>query len=316
MGSWRDGGLRSAQMDYSELSCAYETKSERDDVATFTGIASTDDLDLQNEVIEAGAFDPIARKANGDPDVSMLRDHDRTQVIGGWKSFSQQGRQLHVEGELCLAVARARETYALMKRGYLSGLSVGYAASRDGIKYDTRNGKMYIKKATLKECSIVTRPANTNARVTNVKTDVADMLATCGLSESDIDILVNDGLDALIECKRDPKKPWGDVTYADNGMQEDGVHRYPIHTERNIRAAWSYINMPKNQRPYTSEQVAKIKRRIIAAWKEKIDKEGPPAAQDKNEDLIPSFLDMPMDELRVAYEMQSLLSQLKGRCHG
>jgi intein/homing endonuclease len=43
----------------------------------------------------------------------------------------------------------------------------------------------------------------------------------------------------------------------------------------------SYINKPKNQKPYSADQLDKIKARIIAAWKDKIDKDGPPAAEDE-----------------------------------
>src|SRR5262245_50312229 len=64
----------------------------------------------------------------------------------------------------------------------------------------------------------------------------------------------------------DSKKPYGDVKYADPGYK-DGVKRYPIDTEAHCRAAWSYINMPKNQAGYSSEQVAAIKGRIKAAAK-------------------------------------------------
>jgi len=64
----------------------------------------------------------------------------------------------------------------------------------------------------------------------------------------------------------DSKKPYGDVKYADPGYK-DGVKRYPIDTEAHCRAAWSYINMPKNQAGYTAEQVASIKGRIRAAAK-------------------------------------------------
>jgi len=303
-------------MRFSELDCTFTTKFESDDTATFAGIASTADADLHNDVVEPGAFDPIARKGNGDPDVLMLRDHDRTQVIGGWKSFTQQGRQLHVEGELCLAVERARETYALLKRGFLSGLSVGFAADRDGVRFDNYTGKRFIKKATLKECSIVARPANQRARVTNVKSEVNDLLSQCGLSETEIDILVNEGLDALIDLKRDPKKPWGDVNYADPGYQDDGVHRYPLDVESRIRSAWSYFNMPRNYQQYSAEQQKRIRAKIIAAWKDKIDSKGPPAAQDgKDEDYIPPFLDTPMDELRVQQELRALLGEMKGLNH-
>lgn len=81
-----------------------------------------------------------------------------------------------------------------------------------------------------------------------------------------------------IHDKGDAKKPYGDVTYADPGYQSDGKHRYPIDTPRHIRAAWNYIHKPHNRTPYSAEQVSHIEHAIVAAWKEHIDKEGPPAA--------------------------------------
>jgi len=65
----------------------------------------------------------------------------------------------------------------------------------------------------------------------------------------------------------DPKKPYGDVAYADPGYQEDGVSRYPIDTEEHCRAAWSYINQEDNAARYTPDQLAKIKATIRAALK-------------------------------------------------
>src|SRR5215472_6344720 len=59
-------------------------------------------------------------------------------------------------------------------------------------------------------------------------------------------------------------KPYGDVAYADpkNG-------KYPIDTEAHIRAAWSYINMPKNAAVYPLNGVTleSVKSKIRAAMK-------------------------------------------------
>jgi hypothetical protein len=75
-------------------------------------------------------------------------------------------------------------------------------------------------------------------------------------------------------------KPHRAAEYADPGYQSDGKQRYPIDKERHIRAAWSYINQPKNAALYTADQLKRIKDKIIAAWKEKIDPDGPPSAGD------------------------------------
>jgi len=59
-------------------------------------------------------------------------------------------------------------------------------------------------------------------------------------------------------------KPYGDVKYADpkNG-------KYPIDSEARCRAAWSYINMPKNaaQYPMNGVTLSEVKDRIKAALK-------------------------------------------------
>ncbi len=70
-----------------------------------------------------------------------------------------------------------------------------------------------------------------------------------------------------IQIENVDKKPYGDVEYADPGYQEDGVKRYPLDTEKHVRAAWSYINMPKNQKAYTADQLEKIKAKIKSAAK-------------------------------------------------
>lgn len=66
------------------------------------------------------------------------------------------------------------------------------------------------------------------------------------------------------KSKEKKNKPYGDVKYADpkNG-------KYPIDTEAHIRAAWSYINMPKNSAKYPLNGVslASVKARIRAAMR-------------------------------------------------
>lgn len=67
--------------------------------------------------------------------------------------------------------------------------------------------------------------------------------------------------------ERDPKMPYGNVTYADPGYQKDGVKRYPVDTAAHAKSAWSYINKASNAAKYTSEQLARIKGKIKAALK-------------------------------------------------
>jgi hypothetical protein len=65
------------------------------------------------------------------------------------------------------------------------------------------------------------------------------------------------------DLTNDHKDQYGDVEYADPAN-----HKYPINSEERVRAAWSYINMPKNQKGYSPEQVAAIKSKIKSKFKE------------------------------------------------
>ena len=102
------------------------------------------------------------------------------------------------------------------------------------------------------------------------------------------------------------EKPYGDVDYADPGYQPDGRKRYPIDTASHIRAAWAYISRPRNQKRYTADQLERIRARIIAAWKAKIDPEGPPAAADAAKASTATLCKGLADVARIAELIQSL----------
>jgi Family of unknown function (DUF6582) len=69
--------------------------------------------------------------------------------------------------------------------------------------------------------------------------------------------------------------------FADPGYLPDRKKRCPLDTEAHIRAAWAHMHHAKNQKPYTSDQLRAIKAKIVAAWKAKIDRHGPPLAAGK-----------------------------------
>lgn len=67
----------------------------------------------------------------------------------------------------------------------------------------------------------------------------------------------------------------GSTTYADPINK-----KYPIDSAAHIRAAWNYIHKSKNAAKYSADDVTAMKSKIVSAWKEKIDKAGPPSASD------------------------------------
>jgi phage I-like protein len=74
---------------------------------------------------------------------------------------------------------------------------------------------------------------------------------------------------------KEGKSKYGDVDFADEKNK-----KYPIDTEDHIRTAWNYINKAKNRAKYSAQDAKKIENKIIAAWKKKIDKDGPPSAAE------------------------------------
>lgn len=67
---------------------------------------------------------------------------------------------------------------------------------------------------------------------------------------------------------------YGDVEFADPVNK-----KYPVDTEEHIRAAWSYIHMPRDYQKYSSKDLKIIEERIIKAWKKIINPQGPPEAE-------------------------------------
>ena len=69
---------------------------------------------------------------------------------------------------------------------------------------------------------------------------------------------------------------YGNVKFADSVNK-----KYPIDTIEHIKAAWNYFHMTRDYQKYSSQDIKKIKDKIIKAWREKIDPKGPPEADEK-----------------------------------
>src|SRR5215475_15141116 len=93
-----------------------------------------------------------------------------------------------------------------------------------------------------------------------------------------------------IEKREDVSPESGKSKYGDVDFADEKNKKYPIDTEDHIRAAWNYINKSANAAKYSADDVKSIKRKIIAAWKRKIDKEGPPSAEDDSSKKTESSL--------------------------
>ena len=165
-----------------------EVKDVGDD-GTFTAYISTfgGRPDDGNDIIQRGAFLQTlttgGRNGNG---VMMLRDHDPKRIPGKWLSLEENARGLKGVGELFIGdgldgTELGRETYTLMKRQGLKGISMGFSLpKRKGAKSpfdfdpesyerDEKTNVRTIKRLNLWEASPVAFPMNRGATITAVK---------------------------------------------------------------------------------------------------------------------------------------------------
>ena len=88
-----------------------------------------------------------------------------------------------------------------------------------------------------------------------------------------------------ISKRKDINPKAGIKKYGKDADFADPVNKkYPLRNEKEIRAALSYINMPKNAAKYSPAEVKTIKARIARVWRKKIDPKGPPSMQKKKDE--------------------------------
>lgn len=140
-----------------------------DDEGSFEGYASVFGVkDDYGDVIVKGAFlaSLSAHKAAGTMP-ALLWQHDPSEPIGIWAGMAEDERGLKVSGRLARDVARGREAHALLKMGALNGLSIGFVATEKS--WNDKDGTRTLTGIDLWEVSLVTFPANGQARTTGVK---------------------------------------------------------------------------------------------------------------------------------------------------
>lgn len=157
--------------EIKHLQYAFEVKASdiRED-GTFLGYGSIfGNVDSYDDVVAPGAYAmSIADFSKGSARLPMLWQHNTSQPIGIFPTLKEDSRGLYLEGAINLDVQAGREAYALLKQGAISGLSIGYRPVTSEYRDD---GIRILKEVKLYEISLVTFPANDEARVTGVKCD-------------------------------------------------------------------------------------------------------------------------------------------------
>lgn len=182
-----------------------DQKSER----AFSGYASVFSVvDAYGDVIEPGAFKQTLADAKANnrwpPMLSqhggMLGGADDVP-IGVWTELEEDSRGLHVAGVLA-DTPRGDEYYKLMRmapRPAINGMSIGYIAKKWEPRTKPDDPRRRLQEISLHEISLVTFPANDQARVTEVKTirDAEVALRDAGFSAAEAKAIASRGFGGL-----------------------------------------------------------------------------------------------------------------------
>lgn len=150
-----------------------QVKAVRED-GFFSGYGSVFGVvDSYNEVVAVGAFaETIAERTAKGRKLPVLWQHRSDMPIGAYSAVKEDATGLYVEGQLLVKdVALAREAHALLQAGVVTGLSIGYWTRAS--TFDEKTAIRTLTQVDLEEVSLVTFPANDDARVEAVKFKLA-----------------------------------------------------------------------------------------------------------------------------------------------
>ncbi|POA75359.1 HK97 family phage prohead protease [Pseudomonas sp. GW531-T4] len=129
--------------------------------------------DSYGDVVVRGAFQAsLAKWKEKVRHPAMLWQHNMHEPIGVYTEMREDDVGLYVKGRLLIDVdPLAKRAHGHMKAGSLSGMSIGYLL--DDYEYNKETGVWLLKAIDLWEVSLVTFPANDEARITDVKSLLA-----------------------------------------------------------------------------------------------------------------------------------------------
>ena len=125
--------------------------------------------DSYSDVVVKGAFQKsLALWAEKGRLPSMLWQHKMSEPIGIYTEMKEDDHGLYVKGRLLIdGDDLAKRAHAHAKAGSLGGLSIGFILK--DWEYDSQKGVYLLKEIDLWEVSLVTMPANDEARISEVK---------------------------------------------------------------------------------------------------------------------------------------------------
>ena len=132
-------------------------------------------IDLKNDIIQKGAFTKTLMEKNI-KEIYFLRQHNKDVIIGEFNDIHEDENGLYVEGKFFLDTTAGKDAYRLAKKGILNSFSIGYIAKDFG--YEEINGEEIrdLKSVDLLEVSLVIMPANKSAKITEIKSEISEII--------------------------------------------------------------------------------------------------------------------------------------------
>lgn len=180
------------------------------DKGTFSGYGSVfGNIDSYDDIVAPGAFaKSLQVLASKGRSVPILWQHDTENPIGVWSGLKEDAVGLLGDGTLWLDdTPAAKLAYKGMQARAITGLSIGFVTR--SADYDQKTGIRTLKELDLLEISVVTNPANDDARITNFKSrllegalterDFENILRDAGFSRADAVAITNHGFKSLLQ---------------------------------------------------------------------------------------------------------------------
>ena len=127
-------------------------------------ISTTDNVDRDNDVIVAGAFDDFLASKYSEQ-IPMLYGHLSTQLLGHWKNLRMVGKKLKADGYIVKDATLPQEVMPFIKSGSLKGVSIGFVVKEWSIDEDRAPWGFNFLNVEVFEASLTPIPANPNAQI-------------------------------------------------------------------------------------------------------------------------------------------------------
>jgi len=136
----------------------------------FEGYASVfGSNDSVNDTIAKGAF---AKSLESGRKPAMFINHDHKSIpVGDWVEMKEDDQGLFAIGRIDMNHKDGPTLYSAMKRGAMTGLSIGFTMGPEDFQRKSDGGRL-ITNVILKETSVVTFPCEDGARIATVKSEI------------------------------------------------------------------------------------------------------------------------------------------------